>query len=73
VASKVITTALSGQAVKTSKQEMPWDADYLYFSVREPWPNKSSATEITFGKATRAETMATITLADKQGHLVVKY
>lgn len=29
-----------------------WDADYLYFSVREPWPSKTSSAETTFGKIT---------------------
>lgn len=97
-----ISEALSGQAVSIPEQAMPWDADYLYFSVREPWPSKSSSAEITFGKITRAQplqihsqmpengvifsdgieqdfvefqagTMATISLADKQGHLVIKH
>jgi NAD kinase len=96
-----ISAALSGQAVNMPEHLMAWDADYLYFSVREPWPSKNSAASITFGKITRdqplqihsqmpengvifsdgieqdfvefqAGTMATITLADKQGHLVVK-
>lgn len=95
----------TGKTVNTtralSETQMPWDADYLYFSVREPWPSKSSAANITFGKITRkqplqihsqmpengvifsdgiendfvefqAGTTATITLADKQGHLVIK-
>lgn len=30
-----------------------WDADYLFFSVREPWPSTKSGAEITFGKVTR--------------------
>jgi NAD kinase len=31
---------------------MDWDAEYLYFSVREPWPSTTSAAEITFGRVT---------------------
>ncbi len=27
-----------------------WDADYLYFSVREPFASKTSATEMVFGR-----------------------
>jgi hypothetical protein len=90
------------KSVHIPEQMMAWDADYLYFSVREPWPSKNSAAELTFGKITRdqplhihsqmpengvifsdgieqdfvefqAGTMATIGLADKQGHLVVKH
>jgi hypothetical protein len=29
-----------------------WDSDYLYFSVREPWPNTTSAADIIFGRIT---------------------
>lgn len=96
-----ISSALLQKAVHIPEQMMAWDADYLYFSVREPWPSKNSAAELTFGKITRGQplhihsqmpengvifsdgieqdfvefqagTMATIGLADKQGHLVVK-
>ncbi|OGO08135.1 MAG: sugar kinase [Chloroflexi bacterium RBG_13_60_9] len=30
-----------------------WEADYLYFSVREPFPSKTSGANIVFGKITR--------------------
>jgi NAD kinase len=97
-----ISSSVSGQAVAVPEQTMPWDADYLYFSVREPWPSKKSSANITFGKVTnqqplqiysqmpengvifsdgiesdfvefQAGTQATISIADKQGHLVGKY
>lgn len=32
-----------------------WDSEYLYFSVREPWPSKTSGADITFGKITKSE------------------
>ena len=83
-----------------SSIDIPWDANYLYFSVREPWPSKTSSANITFGKITaeqplqiysqmpengvifsdgiekdfvefQAGTMATISIADKQGHIVL--
>jgi hypothetical protein len=76
-----------------------WDSDYLYFSVREPWPSKTSSADITFGKLTpstpltlvsympengiifsdgmesdflqfNSGSVATITVAEKKGHLV---
>jgi NAD kinase len=31
-------------------QGFPWDADYLYFSVREPFPSVTSQTDLVFGK-----------------------
>ena len=95
-----IASALSGHALKINeKRSFEWDSKYLYFSVREPWPSKTSAAEITFGKVTASAplvlvsnmpengvifsdgieadylhfnsgTEATISLADKKGHLV---
>lgn len=29
-----------------------WDSDYLFFSVREPWPSNTSSADIIFGKIT---------------------
>lgn len=51
-----IASALSGRSLKISEQRsVEWDADYLYFSVREPWPSKTSGAEITFGKVTQRQ------------------
>lgn len=48
-----IAAAASGRKKKPREpQAFPWDADYLYFSVREPWPSKTSGAAITFGKVT---------------------
>ena len=48
-----IASSLSGRRLKISeKHDFAWDATYLYFSVREPWPSKTSAAGITFGKIT---------------------
>jgi NAD kinase len=95
-----IASALSGRALKINeKRSFKWDSQYLYFSVREPWPSKASAAEITFGKVTASQplvlvsnmpengvifsdgiesdylqfnsgTEATISVAEKKGHLV---
>ena len=46
-----IATAATGRLMKWAKDPaFPWDADYLYFSVREPWPSKTSSAGITFGR-----------------------
>jgi NAD kinase len=48
-----IAAAVSGKPAQARKERsFGWDADYLYFSVREPWPSKNSAADITFGKIT---------------------
>lgn len=33
----------------------PWDAGYLYFTVREPFPSKASMADIVFGQVSRKE------------------
>ena len=48
-----ISSSLSGRQLKIQqKTQLDWDADYLYFSIREPWPSKTSSANITFGKVT---------------------
>ncbi len=50
-----VASVLSGRDLKINeKKAVEWDANYLYFSVREPWPSKTSGAEITFGKVTRS-------------------
>ncbi len=49
-----VASYLSGSQIHPrQKNRFTWDADYLFFSVREPWPSKTSSAEITFGKITK--------------------
>ncbi|MFH2040444.1 MAG: sugar kinase [Chloroflexota bacterium] len=96
-----ISASLSGQEVDTAAiAPFAWDAEHLYFSVREPWASKTSSAGISFGKVTpeqplylessmpengvifsdgmeadflqfQSGTIATISLAEKRGQLVV--
>lgn len=96
-----IATYISGQQIENTRAAtMSWDSEYLYFSVREPWPSKISGAEISFGKITdrsplylesqmpengvifsdgieddylefHSGTVATISPAEKVGHLVM--
>jgi NAD kinase len=95
-----IAASLAGQPIQVREETaLPWNSDHLVFSVREPWPSKTSEAGISFGKITAANpltlishmpehgvifsdgieadflqfnsgTEATITLAEKKGHLV---
>jgi hypothetical protein len=48
-----VASALSGRKLKIGEAaSVAWNADYLYFSVREPWPSKTSSAKLTFGKVT---------------------
>jgi NAD kinase len=48
-----ISTGAYGNEIDNQEPPIfPWDANYLQFSVREPWPSKTSGAEITFGRIT---------------------
>ena len=34
------------------RPRIPWDANYLYFTVREPFPSKTTSTALVFGRVT---------------------
>ena len=38
----------------------PWDAEYLYYSVREPFPSKTSNANMVFGKITPKASLAVV-------------
>ena len=63
-----IASALSGRSLKVdAARSFNWDADYLYFSVREPWPSKTSAAAITFGKITPDSPLALVSQMPEHG------
>jgi NAD kinase len=63
-----IASALAGRSLAISeKKTFAWDADYLYFSVREPWPSKTSAAEITFGKVTASQPLILVSQMSEDG------
>lgn len=90
----------STSGIHNQQNNFDWDSQYLYYSVREPFPSKTSGTDLVFGKINRNRPLkiisqmpengvifsdgieddylqfnsgveATITIAEKTGHLVV--
>ena len=50
-----VVQALGGQVVPPPDGgRIPWDADYLVYAVREPWPSRHSQTGMVFGFITPA-------------------
>ncbi len=48
-----IASKASGTKVKMSiEPSFPWDSKYLYYTVREPFPSKTSSASLVFGKVT---------------------
>lgn len=63
-----VASALTGGSLKIAeKKAFAWNADYLYFSVREPWPSKTSAAEITFGKITTGTPLVVVSQMPENG------
>lgn len=96
-----IVNNMSDKRINIQQDAKPgWNADYLYFSVREPFPSRSSQANLVFGKIMKNSSLkiisqmpdngvifsdgiesaflqfnsgleATITVAEKKGHLVL--
>jgi hypothetical protein len=49
------------------KRPVSWNSEFLYFSIREPWPSKNTGAEITFGKVTQAEPLIVSSLMPENG------
>ena len=49
------------------EMDTPWDAEHLYFSVREPWPSKTSSAGVTFGKITRQQPLILVSQMPERG------
>ncbi|MDO0823115.1 hypothetical protein [Desulfosporosinus nitroreducens] len=49
-----IVNYLSGKEFNIQREiQLNWNNDYLYYSVREPFPRKTSQTNLVFGKITK--------------------
>lgn len=63
-----ITAAMSNQKVELKDaKRVAWDSDFLRFSVREPFPSKTTGTELVFGKVTKAKPLNIQSLMAENG------
>lgn len=63
-----IASGLSGRPLKIGeRRSIGWDSDFLYFSVREPWPSTTTTAEITFGKITAALPLTVVSHMPENG------
>jgi NAD kinase len=49
------------------KSEFPWDADYLCFTVREPFPSKTTSATIVFGRVTLRHPLVLVSQMPENG------
>lgn len=65
---KGVVSSISGKKTEIkSKNQLKWDSDYLYYSVREPFPSKSTGTSLVFGKITNAKPLKIISQMAENG------
>lgn len=61
----------SGRATATTAAtrdpQFPWEADHLYFTVREPFPSSTTDTYLVFGKITPQEPLVIESLMGENG------
>ena len=48
-------------------KDFNWESDYLYYSVREPFPSKTSAATLVFGKIARNEPLNVVSQMPENG------
>jgi len=62
-----VVEALSQQEVPGAGAALPWDADYLRFAVREPFPSKHSQAGLVFGEVTGSTALELVSLMPQNG------
>lgn len=59
--------APAAQPAFAARSEFPWDADYLCFTVREPFPSKTTEASIVFGRITRNDPLVLVSQMPEHG------
>ncbi len=54
-------------AVLPLRSEFPWDSNYLCFTVREPFPSKTTSVAIVFGRVTARDPLVLVSQMPEQG------
>ncbi len=63
-----IAASLSGRPVQPADAGTPnWEAEQLVFSVREPWPSKTSSAGIVYGRITPAKPLRLVSQMPEHG------
>jgi len=62
-----IASAQSHRKSALRYEALAWDADYLQFAVREPFPSKTSAAEMVFGRVGREGALKLLSLMSENG------
>jgi NAD kinase len=62
-----IASAQGGRKSALRYEPLPWDTDHLQFAVREPFPSRTSAAELVYGRIGRQEPLKLLSLMPENG------
>jgi NAD kinase len=63
-----ITSQVTGQTIQTdSGGKFAWDSEYLYFTVREPFPSRTWSASLVFGQVTRTTPLVVVSQMAESG------
>jgi len=60
---------LSAQLRHLREEGFPWESDHLHFTVREPFPSRTTQTDLVFGRVTRDQSLTLV--SQMAGHGVI--
>lgn len=61
------TQATQGKSKAEANHGMSWDADYLYYTVREPFPTQTTGHSLVFGKVSNAQPLRLVSQMPENG------
>jgi NAD kinase len=63
-----IASEISGQPIAAKQaRKFAWNAEYLYYTVREPFPSRTSAAALVFGKITQKDPLILVSMMPESG------
>lgn len=63
-----IVNEIGGNKIKVQQQrQLEWNTDYLYFTVREPFPSRTSKTDLVFGRVTGSSPLKVLSQMPENG------
>lgn len=63
-----VVSKITDQKIKMQQERgLAWNINYLYFSVREPFPSKTSGADIVFGKVTKENPLKILSQMPENG------
>lgn len=66
-AAGVAVAAGRAQAAAAADPAFPWEAEHLFFTVREPFPSNTTGVSLVFGKVTRRQPLVIESLMGEHG------